>query len=128
MNESNIARAYLNKSQSSKDRKISFTLSLLSFSNLMKAKRCAYTNILLTEPIKGKRGQTVHPRGTDRTLERVDNTKGYEKGNVVAVCHAANELKNIVCEMPGRCLKIHHFIKMAKFIEKRAKVLEKKRR
>jgi hypothetical protein len=128
MNESKIARAYLRKIQSAKDRGITFKLSLLSFSNLMKAKRCAYTHILLTEPVSVKSGQKAPVRGTDRTLERIDNSKGYEKGNVIAVCHGANELKNLVCEMPGRYLNLDHFIKMAKVLEKRAKVLGKKRR
>jgi hypothetical protein len=28
------------------------------------------------------------------TIERIDASKPYEKGNVVAVCHAANQLKS----------------------------------
>ena len=113
MNESKIAQAYLNKSQNAKRRHVPFTLSLLSFSNLMKAKKCRYTGIVLTDPVKGQKGQKIHPRGSDRTIERIDNTRGYESGNVVAVCNAANQLKNLMLERPCATLKICHFIKMA---------------
>ncbi len=127
MNDEGLARAYLNKSRSSKDRGIQFTLSLLSFANLMRSKKCAYTGILLTDPVKGKKGKGVVSRGTDRTIERLDNTKGYEKGNVIAVCYAANTLKNLVCEIPNRSMEIYHFIKMAKIIEKKLKITKKRK-
>lgn len=59
--------------------------------NLMLAKNCAYTGLPLTEPVPGG------PRkASDRTIDRVDATRGYVKGNVVACCHAVNHMKGQV--------------------------------
>lgn len=117
---SKIAHMYYNKVMNATTRGIPFTISLLSFMNLMRTKYCRYTGIPLTLP-KGK------TRETDRTLERIDPTKGYEPGNVIVVCYAANSLKANVDD-PNRLLKIKHFIKMAKKLEKFTKDLDKKRR
>ena len=125
-NEAGIAKMYLQRIQSAKARGISFELSLMSFMNLLKTKRCKYTGILLTEPERNKKGKKATQIGTDRTLERIDNTKGYIKGNVIAVCHAANQLKNMACEGPGAVMNVEDFIRMAKNLEKRAKVYKKK--
>ena len=116
MRDADIARLYLQKMQSAKARKIIFDLPLISFMNLLKTKRCKYTGIELTIPRKNS------PRGTDRTFERIDNKKGYTKGNVIVVCHTANQLKNIVCECPTAAMNVKHLVKMAKKLEKEAKV------
>lgn len=121
MRDVDIAKLYLQKAQSAKARKIHFDLPLLSFCNLLKTKRCKYTGISLTEPEKNQKKGSI-PRGTDRTFERIDNTKGYIKGNVIVVCHAANQLKNIVCEKPGAVMNVGHLVKMVKKLEKEAKV------
>jgi len=119
MRNVDVAKLYLSKVQSAKARNIDFDLPLMSFCNLLKTKRCKYTGISLTEPEKNsKKGST--PRGTDRTFERIDSTKGYVKGNVIVVCHAANQLKNIVCENPGAVMTVKHLVKMAKKLEKEA--------
>jgi len=124
-NDAGIAKMYLQRIQSAKARGISFELSLMSFMNLLKTKRCKYTGILLTEPERAGQGKKTTQLGTDRTLERIDNTKGYIKGNVIAVCHAANQLKNMACEGPGAIMNVGHFVKMAKNLEKRTKVYKK---
>lgn len=90
MNDIDIAKAYLRKAQSAADRGLSFGLSFVAFKNLMRAKRCKYTGIELTEP-----RPNMAPRSTDRTIDRVDSTIGYESGNVVAACHSANQIKSV---------------------------------
>lgn len=84
MDDLELAKRYIGKADSCKARNISFTLSLTSYRNLMRAKYCFYTGILLTE--KGITG---------RTIDRIDNTKGYESGNVVACCAGFNHIKSI---------------------------------
>lgn len=44
----------------------------------------------LTVPRAGKQALT-----TDITIDRIDNTKGYVKGNVMAISNRANNLKSI---------------------------------
>ena len=43
------------------------------------------------------------------TLDRIDNTKGYEKGNVIMVSHLANSIKNQAT--PNQILKVGNFYK-----------------
>ena len=88
MNDIQIAKGYINKLKNAKRRGIAFDLPLLTFINLMKAKRCKYTGVKLTDPIHG-----IPLKGTDRTVDRIDPTKGYVKGNVAAVCYLANKFK-----------------------------------
>ncbi|MNF29684.1 hypothetical protein D3C85_1342250 [compost metagenome] len=92
--EAKVARKYLSKRSDAEQRGIEFSLSIRSMENLMKAKTCYYTGFVLTEPDGG------HMKATDRTIDRVDSTKGYVKGNVVACCNAANQLK-AMCEGAG---------------------------
>ena len=43
------------------------------------------------------------------SLDRIDNTKGYEKGNVIMVSHMANSIKNQAT--PDQILKVGNFYK-----------------
>lgn len=81
---------YQAKVQSCKDRGISFELNLVSVRNLLSAKKCGYTGLPLT---RGKKG--VQMTATDVTIDRIDNTRPYEKGNVIAVANVANNFKSI---------------------------------
>lgn len=83
-----IARRYMSKADNARTRGIEFGLSFTAFKNLMRAKKCYYTGVELTQPIS-KNGM----KSTDRTIDRIDSTKGYVSGNVVACCHAANQMK-----------------------------------
>lgn len=94
-NDLMVARKYIAKRDNALSRGIEFNLSLQSMANLMRAKKCYYTGFALTEPRQG-----MPLRATDRTIDRVDATKGYVPGNVVACCHAANNLKS-QCESAG---------------------------
>lgn len=70
--EEKAARKWLTLKQSACDRNKEFNLSITSIKNLLKAKKCFYTGLPLST--------------NTLTVDRVDNSKGYIKGNVVA-CH-----------------------------------------
>lgn len=83
-----VARKLHAKYENAKDRGIEFALSFRSMKNLMSAKKCYYTGIPLTRPEPGK---TL--KASDITIDRIDSTKGYVSGNVVACCNIANNMK-----------------------------------
>ena len=71
---------------------------------LLKTKRCAYTGEVLT---KAKQSP---PNNSDRTIDRLDSDKGYVKGNVFAVSHYANSLKNALFEKESEYKTTPEFI------------------
>lgn len=79
-----LARKYVMKEENAKRRGIPFKLTFQSYKNLMRAKKCYYTGIELSD---------VEGAADQRTIDRINANKGYEKGNVVACCHAFNQLK-----------------------------------
>ncbi|AMR57873.1 putative anti-sigma factor [Pseudomonas phage vB_PsyM_KIL4] len=78
------------KAENAKKRGINFDLSFQSMKNLMGAKRCFYTGILLTK----SSGKEAELRLSDFTIDRIDGSKGYTSGNVVACCYGANQMKS----------------------------------
>lgn len=100
MNEIKLAKKYISKEQSAIARNIEFSISFTSYKNLMRAKKCYYTGICLTEPT-GPAQLT-----TDRTIDRIDPTKGYVHGNVVACCFQANQIKSQMEQYPKITKKI----------------------
>lgn len=89
-----VAKRYIEKIHSSNQRGVKFELSLISFRNLLKAKKCYYTGIPLV--IGGSEIDDNNVPDNYLTLERVDPNKGYISGNVRAVSHIANQLKSVV--------------------------------
>lgn len=85
-----VTNYYQNKVQSAKDRGIEFKLNLVSVRNLLRTQKCPYTGITLTVPRSGKGSLS-----SDITIDRIDNTKGYVKGNVQAISNVANNFKSI---------------------------------
>ena len=73
--------------RSAKKRNLDFNLSDEDVEELLKRKTCYYTGARFTS-------------SSDycRTVDRIDNKKGYVKGNVVACTHGANQLKNLLIE------------------------------
>ncbi len=93
--ELKIAKKLISKEKDAKRRGIEFALTFQSMKNLMKAKRCYYTGIVLTEPAGLQDDQASFGRlASDRTIDRIDGSKGYVPGNVVACCNAANSIKS----------------------------------
>ena len=78
------------KAENAKKRGIDFGLTHTGMKNLLNAKRCFYTGIVLTKST----GKEDELKLSDFTIDRIDGSKGYVKGNVVACCHAANQMKN----------------------------------
>ena len=87
MDDARVASLYLRRIKNAKKRGITFDLGLMAFRNLMNAKYCYYTGIELTEATGPEQ---IH---SDRTIDRIDNRKGYVSGNVVACSFAANQIK-----------------------------------
>ena len=85
MNEVNMARKYLAKCDNAKARGIKFDMSFTAFKNIMRAKYCFYTGVELTDDPNSP---------AQRTIDRINHTKGYEKGNVVACSNAFNSFKS----------------------------------
>lgn len=107
-----IARKYVRKADNAKSANIPFNLSLNAFKNLMKAKKCGYTGITLTI------GTDKVSSFTDITVDRIDSSKGYESGNVIAVCHGANQIKSF-WENPSAPIDFKLIQKMIKTISKK---------
>lgn len=84
-----VAKKMYEKQKNATQRGIEFKLTFQSMKNLYKAKRCYYTGIELT------RTKGINPCATDLTIDRLDSSKGYVPGNVVAACHAANQFKGM---------------------------------
>lgn len=87
-----VGKKYVQLYESAIRRGKEFNLTHSDVRKLMTRKTCAYTGVSLTC------GTTSGPKPTDRTIDRLDPSKGYVKGNVFAVSHQANQLKNRVLE------------------------------
>lgn len=90
-----VARKYMQLASSARSRGKDFELSIVDVRRLLTLKRCEYTGVELTQ------GDGTAPIATDRTIDRLDSTQGYVRGNVYAVCHQANHLKNALFENQG---------------------------
>jgi len=82
------AQAYLSKINDARTRGTEFSLTLTEFHNMLRAKRCQLTGLPLTHRMGSNQ------IATDVTIDRKDSSKGYVKGNVHAVCYAANTFKS----------------------------------
>lgn len=82
-----VARKLNAKANNAKDRGIEFNLSFQAMKNLLSANKCYYTGIVLSKPDANAQ------KANDLTIDRIDCTKGYVRGNVVACSYAANQLK-----------------------------------
>lgn len=83
-----IAKSYATKAKGAKDRGHDFTLSFAQYKKLRNTRVCFYTGVDITPSL------TERPQGSSHTLDRVDCSRGYVPGNVVACCHSANSLKS----------------------------------
>lgn len=100
-----VARKYKHKRDNAIERDLSFSLTFAQFRHIFTRKNCAYTGIPMTVSLNQIQSDT------DLTVERVDNNKGYEVGNVIAVCKAANAFKGVL-ENPQCLMNVKHGIKM----------------
>lgn len=82
--DSLVANKYLALQNSANSRDIEFTLTLSDVRSLLTSKKCFYSGVLLTDKTDSE---------NQRTIDRVDNNKGYVKNNVVACAKSLNLLK-----------------------------------
>jgi len=84
MNDIDIARKYTNKAQDAYKRNIPFLLSFVEYKRLLKTKKCYYTGV-----------EMVFEEGNPNcfSIDRVDASKGYIPGNVVACTVKFNQKK-----------------------------------
>lgn len=84
-----VARKLSKKASNARERGIGFSMTFASMKNLLSAKRCYYTGVLLELPKSGQ----VYQAPNALTIDRIDSSKPYEAGNVVACCNAFNNMK-----------------------------------
>lgn len=85
--EEQVIKKYNNKRNNALHEGKEFSLSLLSIKNLMQAKYCFYTGVEMVVDGDSRKDMNY------LTIDRVDPSKGYIKGNVVACSMFANRLK-----------------------------------
>lgn len=85
MDDIKVARKLLHLKSSAEKRGLEFNLSFTSVKNLLSSKKCFYTGVTFVD-------KEQHPLML--TIDRVDNNKGYIKGNVVACTKEFNEKKS----------------------------------
>jgi len=83
-NEVELCYKYLNLYKRASDKGLDFNLTITSVRNLKKAKKCFYTG----KPFGNKENVDA------LTIDRVDNSKGYVIGNVVACRADINHAKS----------------------------------
>jgi len=103
MTDFEIAKKYVNKAKDAKVRGQDFDLGLLSFVNMMKGKKCQYSGIKLDNSVVDG---PFFP-----TVDRIDNQKGYVRGNVVVCCKFINQWKGSI-ENPNNPLNLKMAIKV----------------
>jgi hypothetical protein len=99
-----VAKKLINIYQSAQDRKLQFNLSFEYVRRLLEYRTCYYTGVAFTED-----GQTA------RSFDRVDSSKGYVEGNVVACTIDINGKKSNLTYREIECL----YGKLSKKNEKR---------
>lgn len=79
-----IAGKLINLHQSAKDREIYFDLSFKKVKQLVCRKTCYFTGVVFDDKVNSSQS---------RSIDRIDNTKGYIDSNVVACTKEFNILK-----------------------------------
>ena len=86
-----VANYYKAKIDHCKSKGIEFNLNLISVRNLLAAKTCGYSGMKLTVP----RGKGLPLLATDVTIDRIDSSLPYQKGNVIACSNSINNFKSL---------------------------------
>ncbi len=101
LSDLSVAKKLVQLKQSADNRGIAFNLKFLTIKKLMLVKKCYYTGRIFTES-----GVNA------RSIDRVDTSKGYIEGNVVACTIDINQKKtNLTTDeifMLYKKIKVHH--------------------
>jgi hypothetical protein len=116
MDDLKIAKKYLQKEINAKKAGHDFKLSFAEFKRLMNRRLCSYSGLELIEE---------NEKFCSRTIDRIDQTKGYINGNVEIVAYGINALKATI-ENPIHEMTLEAFIKTARALNKQQKVKPKK--
>ena len=81
-NDVHIAEKLISIKENAEDRGIHFDLSFAHLKRIIRRKTCYYTGRRFSKNVQDW-----------KTIERVDNDKGYTDENTVCVCQEANQLK-----------------------------------
>ena len=92
--EEDICRKFLQLRSSAERRNKEFDLSIVDVKRLLTLKRCQYTGVLMYIQPHDETNKLPH----GRSIDRLDPNKGYVKGNVFAVTHVVNQIKNVLFE------------------------------
>jgi len=79
-----LARRYINTAQSAEDRKLEFTLTFTEFKKCLARTVCPYSGVQMNS-------EEGHPN--QKTIDRIDASKGYISGNVIACAKYINGKK-----------------------------------
>lgn len=95
-----IAKKLVNLESSASSRGKEFNLSLKTVRRLLTIKKCFFTGVVMVEE---------HLNDAQRTIDRVDNSKGYIEGNVVACTRRINIAKGnlSVEEIKALCVGVN---------------------
>jgi hypothetical protein len=96
-----IARRYAAKADQARDNGHEFLLSFNEYKRLVKRKKCYYTSIPFLQGDKQ----------LGLSLDRIDNSKGYVSGNVVACLKTINTIKSSL-ENPSNPIGVKHLKRM----------------
>lgn len=92
---------------SARKRNIEFDLTYDDIKKLLEVKTCYYLGTRFS-----------YNKQFSRTIDRLDNKKGYIKGNVVACSYKANSIKETILENSSTSLTMNQFLKMVDKFQK----------
>lgn len=84
-NELKIANKYKNLYNSAKTRNIDFNITISELKKIYKRKICPYTKVKFIE-------EDNHD--FSKTIDRIDNNKGYVSGNIIVCAKSINTIKS----------------------------------
>ena len=87
-----VAKKLISKAKNAKERGLSFEMTYAMMRNVLRSKRCFYTGVAIEPPV----GDATNLKLWNLTLDRIDSSKGYVEGNVVACSYAFNQMKERV--------------------------------
>jgi len=108
MTDLEIAKKYTVKFNNARQLKHEFDLSFNDFKRLMNRQKCEYSGLTLIDEKE---------KFCSRTVDRIDNSIGYIKGNVRVVAYGINALKATI-ENPQHEMTNDILVKIAKKFHK----------
>ncbi len=85
-----LHKKYRSKRKNAKTKGYSFSITFDEYKELMSMDKCYYTGILMTLNLPNPKKLKF----SDKTIDRIDNNKGYVTGNVVVCSNLANNFKS----------------------------------